>query len=154
MMDTYDPALAERVWRRVRSAAPPPAEDGELLPLMAEAWSAASACLQLARRLGSGPGETLRRIAREEQTAAACLRGLCLLQTGNRPELRTPPPAQEPVEAALRRRYTGCLRAAREYEKRTEDPQSGPVFAALARQEWDHCRRLLELLGSVPLQGK
>ena len=147
-MDAYDPALAARVWQRVRGQQEHQPPRQELLPLLADSWAAAAAYLSLARQVGPQAAATLRRLAREEQTTADALRGLHLLINGSRPALRTPPPLREAPEAGLRRRYTESLKAAAAYERLAGDPEYGPVFARLAQQEQEHCRQVLSVLGN------
>ena len=36
-----------------------------------------------------------------------------------------------------------------QYESRQSDPQYGHVFRDLARQEQEHCHRILEILGAL-----
>lgn len=152
-MENYDKAMAERVWKRVRGgqaepgASPSPA--GELLGLIQAEWAAAAAYLALSRQMGPKEAAVLQRIFREEQTHAACLKGMYTLITGQKPVVQTPQPERAPVEAALRRSYAGELRSIAAYDARSADPEYGHVFASMAKQEREHSRAVLELLGGL-----
>lgn len=151
-MHTYDPEKAARVWQRVQNQKPdkiqPPREDNMAALIMAE-WEQAATYLQLARQLPSRQASVLQRLSREEQAHGACLKGIHTLITGEPPVIQTPPIPREPPKITLRRCYGRQMQALREYEKRSEDPEYGPVFRRLAEQEREHCRSLLELIGSM-----
>lgn len=156
-MDTYDPEMAERVWNRVRGKAedPPAAPSTQgLLSLIAEEMQDATTYLHLSRGYQGKEGALLRKLSQEEQAHAACLKGIYTLITGNRPEVRAVPPKQESAEIILRRCYGREMRCLNEYENRSKDPEYGQVFARLAIQEREHCRQILELLGSIGQKKK
>lgn len=156
-MDTYDPEMAERVWNRVRGKeeAPPAAPSTQgLLSLIAEEMQDATTYLHLSRGYQGKEGALLRKLSQEEQAHAACLKGIYTLITGNRPEVRAVPPKQESAEITLRRCYGREMRRLHEYENRSKDPEYGQVFARLAIQEREHCRQILELLGSIGQKKK
>ena len=148
-METIDPAKAARVWQRVQSTNLPENREQGLLELIAQEWTDATTYLQLSRRLQGTEGAKLRRMYEQEQSHAACLKGIYTLLTGKRPNIRTLPPPQEPPEQTLRRCYGREMQCLASYEKRSSDPEYGSVFARLAEQERDHLRMLLELLGSL-----
>lgn len=149
-MTAYDPEMAARVWQRVQGteSTAGPATQG-LPALIAEEWNDAAAYLYLSRRFQGRDSALLRRLSQEEQSHAACLRGIHALITGARPVSRTAPPPREPPEAVLRRCYSREIRSLTEYEARAADPEYGPVFARLAAQEREHCQSVLELLGRL-----
>ncbi len=120
-----------------------------LLPLIAGEWTDAATYLALSRSLPGRQGEALRRLFQEEQAHAACLKGIYTLMTGRRPLVRAPGPRQEPVEITLRRCYGREMQSLAAYEARTGDREYGPVFARLAEQERQHCRTVLEIIGSL-----
>ena len=143
------------VWRRVRGEQQPvrPGPMENLQELIMEEWISASAYLQLSRQMqAKEPAATLQRLFREEQAHAACLKGIYTLVKGTQPTVKTVPAQKERVEIALRKCYGREMRSLMEYEKRSDDPEYGPVFARLAEQEREHCRAVLELIGS--LNGK
>lgn len=150
-MNAYDPEKAARVWQRVQGREPAPAVSfaQELRMLIAEEWNDAAAYLNLSRRFQGAQNALLRRMSQEEQSHAACLRGLYSLITGTRLAVQTSRPTQEPTEVILRRCYGREMRSLAEYEARSADSEYGPVFARLAAQEREHCKSVLELLGSL-----
>ena len=152
-MANYDSKMAERVWQRVRGEQAPSGEvrtpEGDLLGLIQAEWMAASAYLALSRQMGAKEAAVLQRLFREEQTHGACLKGMYTLITGRKPVVQSPQPAKEPVEAALRRCYAGELRSIAAYDARSADPEYGHVFASMAKQEREHSRAVLELLGGL-----
>lgn len=148
-METYDAEKAVRVWQRVHSSERPPEQATELPGLIAGEWSDAATYLHLSRRYQGRESAILRRMFEEEQSHAACLKGIYTLLTGEHTVTRTPPPAQEPLEVTLRRCYGREMQCLAQYEQRRSHREYGPVFARLAEQEQEHCRVILELLGKL-----
>ena len=148
-MQAYDPEKAARIWDRVRQ--PPQAGlDVQKLPaLINEEWADAATYLLLARQFQGKHNLMLRQMAEQEQTHAACLKGIYTLVSGKRAPEFTPQPDSAPLETMLRRCYGREMRSLAAYEARSTDPEYGQVFSRLAAQERDHCRKLLELLGSI-----
>jgi len=148
-METYDKAKAARVWQRVQQQAPPAPTQG-LQGLIAEEWSDASVYLSLSRRVTGNHSAILKKMSQEEQAHMACLKGIYTLQGSGRPEIPAPPPLDKAsVSTLLRRCYGREMRCLAQYESRADDPEYGQIFARMAQQEREHCRLLLELLGSV-----
>lgn len=151
-MRPIDPQKEARVWQRVQGSreAPPDApRDMNLQGLIMNEWTAAATYLQLARQVPAKEAAVLQRLFREEQTHAACLKGIYTLITGERPVIQTPPPSRESVEMTLRKCYGAEMRSLMEYENRAADSEYGPVFAKLAEQEREHCKAVLELIGGL-----
>ena len=147
-METIDPAKAARVWQRVQGTAEPEKKEQGLQALILEKWTAAATYLLLSRRFDLRESAILKKMFQEEQTQTNCLKGIYTLITGNHPTVKAIPPQQESVENTLRRCYGREMRCLAEYEARSSDPEFGQVFSRLAQQEQEHCRLLLELLGS------
>lgn len=143
-MTNYVPDLKE--FRTVRRWM----EDGQdLQALLLAEETAAAAYLHLA---GSGTGRqaaALRQLARDAQGHAACLEGICVLVTGNVPQIRIPSPEPGPAATVLRRCYGRAMRALVTYEARSTDHEYGPVFARLAAQQQEQCSRILTLIGAM-----
>ena len=153
-MEKYDAQKAARVWERVHAGMASTPETDSLLRLIAEEWTDAATYLHLSRKLqGKKEAAVLRRLFEEEQTHAACLKGIYTLITGQRPVTHTPHPATEPLDATLRRCYGREMRCLAEYEQRTADREYGPVFSRLAQQEREHCSAILQLIGTLQKQG-
>lgn len=125
-------------------------EDGQdLRALLLAEETAAAAYIQLARRFQGRQAAALQRLAREAHAHTACLEGICVLVTGEVPEIKVPAMEPGPAEAMLRKCYGRAMRALVTYEARSRDPEYGPVFARLALQQQDHCRTILELIGNA-----
>lgn len=151
-MANYDTQMAQRVWKRVQGAKEEPKNEPRELNIqgliMNERMAAAS-YQQLARQMGSREAAVLQRMAREEQAHGVCLRGMYTMMTGERPVCKAPQMQSEPAELALRKAYAGELRSIADYEARSDHPEYGHIFAAMARQEREHSRLVLELLGGL-----
>lgn len=148
-METYDAEKAARVWQRVHTTAQPAEHAAELPALIAGEWADAATYLHLSRRYQGRESAILRRMFEEEQSHAACLKGIYTLLTGEHTVTRTPPPTQEPLEVTLRRCYGREMQCLAQYEQRQTHREYGPVFVRLAEQEREHCRMILELLGKL-----
>jgi len=148
-METYDAEKAARVWQRVHASALPEPSTAELPALIAGEWTDAATYLHLSRKYQGRESAILRRMFEEEQSHAACLKGIYTLLTGEHTVTRTPPPAQEPLDVTLRRCYGREMQCLAQYEQRMAHKEYGPVFARLAEQEREHCRMILELLGKL-----
>lgn len=153
-METYDPQKAARVWQRVQAGTPAGTDAQSLLSLIAEEWTDAATYLSLSRRYQGGIRNTLYRMFQEEQTHTACLKGIYTLITGAHPKVSAVPPSQEPAVVILRRCYGREMRSLAQYEARGNDPEYGQVFLKLAAQEREHCKTILQLLGSIPTNGR
>ena len=149
-MDAIDKAKAARVWQRVQGEATVNPVQG-LQSLIAEEWADAAIYLSLSRRLQGNAANILRKIGQEEQSHMACLKGIYALQGTGKPDIPAPPPVDKaPVSVILRRCYGREMRCLAQYESRSHDPEYGQVYARMAQQEREHCRLVLELLGSLP----
>lgn len=149
-MENYDKAKAARVWQRVQGAATANPTQG-LPGMIAEEQADAAVYMALSRRVQGSSAAILRKMSQEEQTHAACLKGMYTLQGQGRPDIPAPPPVDNaPVGLLLRRCYGREMRCLAQYESRSADPEYGQVFARMAQQEREHCRQILELLGKLP----
>jgi len=154
-MHTYDEQKAARVWQRVRGSEASGTEDrsedrSAVLPeLIMNEWNAAAVYLHLARQMQPKQAQILQQLSREELAHAACLKGIYTLMTGQKAVTRSPQPEKEPPELTLRKCYGREMRSLKQYEAWSDDPEYGHVFAKLAQQEREHCRTVLELLGSL-----
>lgn len=147
-MEKIDPAKAARVWQRVQEKPMEGREEG-LQELIFEEWTDAATYLQLSRRFQGKKAAILRKLYQDEQSHAACLKGIYTLLTGNRPVVKNLPPQQGDAAQILRRCYGREMRCLARYESRSSDPEYGQVFARLAQQEREHCHLILELLGDI-----
>ena len=146
-MKNYDPKTAARVWDRVQNAAVPIADAQLILNLIADEALDAATYLQLSKRLPTPQATVIRQMAQQEQAHISCLKGIYTMITGEKAKILPPKVADDPPDIVLRRCYGREMRALVQYEARQNDPQYGHVFRTLARQEQEHCHRLLEILG-------
>lgn len=148
-MKNYDPKTAARVWDRVQNTTVPVGDAQTIMNMIAEELLDSSQYLRLSRRLPPPLAATARQIARQEQAHATCLKGIYALITGHNPIIPPPAVSDDPPDIVLRRCYGREMRMLAQYESRQSDPQYGHVFRDLARQEQEHCRRILEILGAL-----
>lgn len=147
-MEPFDAAKATRVWQRVQGSLQQP-DSTSLIVLINEEWQDATIYLHLSKRMSQKESQILRRLSEEEQSHAACLKGIYTLITGQRTVPQAVPPEQEPAELTLRKCYGREMRCLAEYEARSSDPEYGPIFARLAAQEREHCMAVLGLIGNL-----
>lgn len=146
-MKNYDPKTAARVWDRVQNAAVPIADAQLILNLIADEALDAATYLQLSKRLPVPQATVIRQMSQQEQAHISCLKGIYTMITGEKAKILPPKVADDPPDIVLRRCYGREMRVLAQYEARQNDPQYGHVFRTLARQEQEHCHRLLEILG-------
>ena len=151
-MNNYNAEKAARVWQRVHSTpeiSVPEAEAAQLAVLINTEWTDAAVFLHLSKHLSGRSAKLLHTLHEQKHAHTACLKGIYVLLTGNQAAVQTPALPQEPVQVTLRRCYGRQMQCLGQYEHLASHPQYGPVFARLARQEQEHCRILLEVLGSL-----
>ena len=148
-MKQYDPKTAARVWDRVQSTTPPAGDAQTVLNLIAEEMLDAASYQRLARRLPPPQAAIARQLSQQEQAHISCLKGIYTLITGEKPLVPPPAVSDDPPEIILRRCYGREMRCLSQYESRMSDPQYGHIFRTLARQEQEHCHRILEILGTL-----
>lgn len=148
-METYHPDKAARVWQRVQGVSQNTDDTATLCAMIREEWIDAATYLHLSRRYQGRDAAILRKLFEEEQSHAACLKGIYTLLTGQRAHTQTVPAPKEPTEAILRRCYGREMHCLAQYEQWAVHREYGPVFSRLAHQELEHCRILLELLGRL-----
>lgn len=146
-MDTLDSTMAERVWQRVHSKDTSEDLSAALLAMISAERSDAAVYLQLSRKYQGQESMLLRKLFEQEQSHTACLKGMYMLLTGQKPVARTAKPPLESTEATLRKCYGREMRCLAQYEQWSAHREYGPVFARMAEQEREHCRILLQLLG-------
>ena len=125
-------------------------EDGRKLPgLMMEMGTAAENYRQLSGCFSGWQAETLHRMAREARAQAACIGGICALVLGEAPKKAVAPPDTGATAARLKKAYSRAMRLLAACEGYTADIEYGPVFQRLARTQQEHCRKILEIIGSL-----
>ena len=148
-MKNYDPKTAAKVWDRVQNTAVPVGDAQAIMNLIAEELTDSAAYLRLARKLPPPQAAVARQMAQQEQSHATCLKGMYALITGHKASVPPPTVSDDPPDIVLRRCYGREMRSLTQYESRQSDPQYGHVFRDLARQEQEHCHRILEILGAL-----
>ena len=148
-MKNYDPNTAAKVWDRVRNTAVPPGDSQLILNLITEEIQDWRTYQQLSRRLPPPQAAVVRQLSQQAQAQATCLKGIYTMITGRSAIVPPPSAADDPADIVLRRCYGRAMRALTQYESRQNDPQYGHIFQNLARQEQEHCHRVLELLGAL-----
>ena len=151
-MEQINQVQAQQIWQRVRAAGASAPRD-TLETLIREERELAAVYLRLSRKFTGREYAVLRRMFEQEQSHCSCLRGIYTLTTGKKPECAASKPAHGSVEQVLRECYGREMRALSAYEARSADPQYGHVFAELKTQDQDHCRIILQLIGSLPGKG-
>lgn len=148
-MKDMNPNTAAQVWDRVKNTAVPAPDARSILGLIAEEMQDAAAYQRLAQRLPAHLATVARQMARQEQSHVTCLKGAYTLITGQKPLVPPAAVSDDPPEILLRRCYGREMRCLSQYESRQNDPQYGHIFRMLARQEQEHCHRILEILGAI-----
>ena len=148
-MKNYDPNTAAKVWDRVRSTAVPPGDSQLILNLITEELQDSRTYQHLAKRLPPPYAAIIRQLSQQSQSQAACLKGIYTMITGRGAIVPPPSVTDDSADIVLRRCYGRTMRALTQYESRQEDPQYGHIFRNLARQEQEHCHRILEILGAL-----
>ena len=148
-MENYDPEAATRVWQRVQGKTTQTQDLGSLPEMIAGEWQDAATYLRLSRQFSGKEAEILRKMFEQEQSHAACLKGIYTLLTGQRLVTQTLPLRQELLSVTLRRCYGREMQSLAQYEKWSDHREYGPVFSRLAQQERAHCAAILEILGNL-----
>lgn len=147
-MKEFDKETVRKIWERVQSDKPlSPPENDSLSEWIAWELSFADIYRRLAGRIPGQDGQTLRRLARQEQQHAGMLRGICAMTQGSAPKIHPIPVQKAPASVLLRQCYGEKLRAMAQYEKRASDSRFGDIFRTILQQEQSQCRFLLQLIG-------
>ncbi len=146
-MEHYDPGQVTRVWQRVWSEGTEKSVLPGLKALAAAEITEAALLKRLSAQLGDGG--VLLKMSREDAAHGECIKGIYIMATGEHPELKPYLTETEKPETALRKCYVRKLRAIAQYESRAGDADYGSAFSWLARQEEEHCCRILQLMGRL-----
>ena len=96
---------------------------------------------------GGRTGARTRSLSRSLQKTLDCLRGLCALE-GAVPGL----PPVETGTGSISQRLRGCVRRERRLGEGLArlglEGEFAPVYTLLARESWDRCRSVLEMVGA------
>ncbi len=146
-MEQINQVQAQRVWQRVRGTQE--STETSLADLIVAEWEDSAIYLQLSRHFSGKDSMLLQKMHEQEQTHCSCLKGICSMTTGTLPHLPKQAPIHGSIEQILRNCYGREMRALSAYDARCQDPEYGHVFTRLRDQEQEHCRLILELIGSL-----
>ena len=121
---------------------------GTLGELLLALGAAAGTYIRLSRCFRGWEAASLQRLGREARAQAACVGGIYALVTGDSPAGLASAPDVGQVGVALRKCYVRAMRILVACEAHAADPEYGPVFTRLAARQQDHCRAILEIIGS------
>ena len=127
-----------------------PSVDGRKLgEMMLSSWAAARNYRELARCFQGWQAQALLNMAREANAQCTCLAGIRALITGEERRPAPIPPDTGILSARLKKAYIRAMRLLTDCEAWAKDPEYGPVFQRLTRRQQDHCRKILEIIGSM-----
>ena len=147
-MDTFDAQMAARVWQRVVGEQHP-ANHPDLPTLLEGERQDAAVLRSLARRYSGMRRRKLERLAAETDSQAACLKGIARLMGEKPKDVRPVLPVKESPAVLLQRCYVNAVGRLATYEGSAAHPEYGRAFTQMTRQKENHCRVLLELIGSL-----
>ena len=125
-------------------------EDSRALPgLMMEMGTAAENYRRLAGCFSGWQAEALNRMAREAKAQSTCIGGICALVMGEAPEKTVALPDSGTIAVRLKKAYSRAMHLLAACEGYTTDIEYGPVFQRLATKQQEHCRKILEIIGSL-----
>lgn len=145
-MENFDPAMAQRVWQRVRGEAPQPCNGPALQILMEEAWEDAHRYRYLSRRHRGKVSALYAQLHRQTMEHLRILKGICALSDQCNPVLTPIQPRQEPESIFLRRCHGRALQRLNWYAANENDPRYGHLLPPLIQQTRHHTQLLLRLL--------
>ena len=124
--------------------------DGRKLGEMILASAAAAENYRaLARCFQGWQATALAVMAREARAQGTCLSGIRAMVTGEE-SLRPAAPGDTGTPAArLKKAYVRAMQLLTACEALAADREYGPVFRRLAIRQQDHCRKILEIIGSI-----
>lgn len=148
-MEKWNPENVEKIWQRVQSSHTPPALQPDLCGMVARERNAAAIYSILARKFPGSTGKQLLFFARQSQSHAASIKGICALTGQSCPPEPPVSKPSAPIHILLRRCYGLAAQALAEYEALTARADIGNIFHQLARDEQSQMVFLLQLLGTT-----
>ena len=112
-------------------------------------YGAGTPDLPLPQGFSRGARAILRTAAREAKAQASCIGGICALIMGEAPERALPCPDTGTIPVRLKKAYARAMHLLSACEGYRTDPEYGPVFQRLAIKQQEHCRKILEIIGSL-----
>ena len=117
--------------------------------MMQESLSAAENYRRLSKCFSGWQTEELHRMGREARALGACIGGICALVMEETPTLPPAIPDTGTVAVRLKKAYARAMHLLTACERYGTDPEYGPVFQSLVIRQQDHCRKILEIIGSL-----
>ena len=145
-MENIDPAMARRVWQRVRGETAQPRSGPSLQILMEEVWEDAHSYRYLSRRHRGKTSALYAQLHRQTMEHLRILKGICALCDQCNPVLTPTQPRREPESIFLRRCHGRALQRLNWYAANENDPQYGHLLPPLIRQTNHHTQLLLQLM--------
>ena len=125
-------------------------DDGRALRLlMLESLTAAENYIRLARCFSGWQAEALNRMCREARAQGTCIGGICALIMDEPPKKQALVPDAGTLAARLKKAYVRAMHLLSACEGYSPDPEYGPVFRRLSIRQQEHCRMILEIIGSL-----
>ena len=145
-MTHIDPAMAQRVWQRVRGEAPHSDPGTSLQILMEDMWEDAQTYRMLSRRYRGRRSMLFAQLHRQTMEHLRLLKGICALTRDCQPVFSPAKPRPESEDILLRRAYGRTQQRLHWYTAHESDPRYGHILPPLIRQTQDHSRLLLQLM--------
>lgn len=148
-MNGYDSEKAARVWQRVRPDSGESLTSDALNALISQLLHLSAVYQSLSRQVTPPQSITLKTLADQKRTQAACLRGVHILSIGPCPSLRIPQARPEPLSTALHRCYSAETQLWNQFRIHNAATTHCAVMEALTTIEQEHCRSLAVLIGQL-----
>lgn len=145
-MTQIDPAMARRVWQRVKGEVEC---QSELQKLMEDLWEDGNIYRQLARKRKGKRGSQYGLLYRQSMEQLRLLKGICALIQKCDSVFSPVPQKKEPEGILLRRCYGRALQRLSWYAANEADPQFGRMLPTLIRQTQSNSRLLLEMMSGA-----
>ena len=126
-----------------------PVDVRALLEMLLTTAAAADNFSHLAQCFQGWQAEALGRMARESRAQGACLGGIFALISGESPKRQSVVPDTGTIPARLKKAYGRAMHLLSACEACSADAEYGPVFRRLANRQQEHCRKILEIIGSL-----
>ena len=145
-LETYDPAMAKRVWQRVHGDTQTSGDGTVLQTLIEEAWEDAHRYRDLSRRHRGRTAAVYVHLHRQTMEHLRLLKGICAVTDHCAAALSPVRPRTEPESIILRRCYGRALQRLNWYATKENDPQFGHILPPMIRQTRQHTQQLLQLM--------
>ena len=150
-MESWKPEQVQQIWQRVQGHKDRDSFREDVCSGITELYAGeiqdSTLLFQLSRYFSGHNAALLRAMAREDQSHAAQIRGICAI-SNKKPVVSQSRETGRPV-ILLQRCCGRKTKRIYEYENRASDPHYGYIFRKMAEQEQSHCRKLLSIIGRI-----